>query len=243
MVTLIQNILTKNLEAICRVILAKTSQKMIMNLLMMVLINLPIIKFTCQHHISGYVCRVWHLFFFFFLLLIEIISVAKLWITVHFFVLKHEKQTLRYIHTKFVGAPVFVPQHWKLLGPERLVLLELLCMNRVNHVKYKPYDHTDFIWSVENLAKQHSGFSFLVTCELSDNQGHSNQLQTSHNQKVYFLAVTHATCASFSQMTCSNFFSRAKVLAESNQSSSSYAKEPRCCGGKMVEGVGWLLSK
>ena len=48
----------KNLETICQVILAKTSQKMIVNLLMMVLIDLPIIKFTCQHHISGYVCLV-----------------------------------------------------------------------------------------------------------------------------------------------------------------------------------------
>ena len=42
MVSPIQNILTKNLETICRVILAKTSQKMIVNLLMMVLIYLPI---------------------------------------------------------------------------------------------------------------------------------------------------------------------------------------------------------
>ena len=39
----------------------------------------------------------------FFLLLIEIISIAKLLIIVHFFVLKHEKQTLSYIHTKFEG--------------------------------------------------------------------------------------------------------------------------------------------
>ena len=39
----------------------------------------------------------------FFLLLIEIISIAKLWIIVHFFVLKHEKQTLSFIHTKFEG--------------------------------------------------------------------------------------------------------------------------------------------
>ena len=68
---------------------------MIVNLLMMVLIDLLIIKFTCQHHISGYVC-------FFFLLLIEI-TIAKLLIIVHFFVLKHEKQTLSYIHTKFEG--------------------------------------------------------------------------------------------------------------------------------------------
>ena len=41
---------------------------------------------------------------FFSLLLIEIISIAKLLIIVHFFlVLKHEKQTLSYIHTKFEG--------------------------------------------------------------------------------------------------------------------------------------------
>ena len=58
MVSLIQYILMKNLEGICRVILAKTSQKMIVNLLMMVLIDLPIIKFTCQHHVSGSVCLV-----------------------------------------------------------------------------------------------------------------------------------------------------------------------------------------
>ena len=98
MVSPIQNILTKNLKTICQVILAKTSQKMIVNLFMMVLIDLPIIKFTCQHHVSGYVRHVLHLFF---LLLIEIISIAKLLIIVHFFVLKHEKQRLRYIHTKF----------------------------------------------------------------------------------------------------------------------------------------------
>ena len=75
----------------------KNSQKMIVNLLMMVLIDLLIIKFTCQHHVSGYVCHVWHLRFS-FLLLIEIISIAHF-----FFVLKHEKQTLSYIHTKLEG--------------------------------------------------------------------------------------------------------------------------------------------
>ena len=61
----------------------------------------------------------------FFLLLIEIISIATLLIFVHFCVLKHEKQTLSYIRTKFdgdknniffspiyfVGAPVFLPHH------------------------------------------------------------------------------------------------------------------------------------
>ena len=97
MVSPIQNILTKNLETICWAILVKTSQKMIMNLLMMVLIYLPI----CQHHVSGYVCHVWHLRFFF--LLIEIISIAKLLIILHFLVWKYEKQTLSYIHTKFEG--------------------------------------------------------------------------------------------------------------------------------------------
>ena len=73
---------------------------MIVNLLMKVLIYLPIIKFTCQHHVSGCVCHVWHLGI---LLLIKIISIAKLLIILHFFVLKHEKQTLSYIHTKFEG--------------------------------------------------------------------------------------------------------------------------------------------
>ena len=143
MVSPIQNILTKNLEIICRVILTKTSQKMIVNLLMMVLIYLPI----CQHHVSGYVLScMTSAVFFFFLLLIEIISIAKLLIIVHFLVWKYEKQTLSYIHTKFegdwntwfffliyfVGAPVFLPQHWKLLGPERLMPLKSLGMNCVN---------------------------------------------------------------------------------------------------------------
>ena len=63
--------------------------------------------------------------FFFLFILIEIISVAKLLIIVHFFVLKHEKQTISCIHTKFegdkntsflfsnyfVGTTVFLPQH------------------------------------------------------------------------------------------------------------------------------------
>ena len=57
MVCPIQNILTKNLETICQVILAKTSQKMFLGLLMMALIDLPAIKFTCQHHVSGYFCH------------------------------------------------------------------------------------------------------------------------------------------------------------------------------------------
>ena len=72
-----------------------------MNLLMMVLIDLPVIQFTSQYHVSGYVCRVWHLGFF--LLKIEMISIAKLLIIVHFFVWKHKKETLSYIHTKFEG--------------------------------------------------------------------------------------------------------------------------------------------
>ena len=33
----------------------------------------------------------------------------------------------------FVGAPVFLPQQWKLLGPERLMPLKLLGMNRVKY--------------------------------------------------------------------------------------------------------------
>ena len=98
MVSPIQNILTKNLETICQVILAKTSQKKTVNLLMMVLIDLPIIKFTCQRQ---WLCSSCMTSFFFFLLLIEIIYIAKFWIIVCFFVLKHEKQTLSYIHTKF----------------------------------------------------------------------------------------------------------------------------------------------
>ena len=83
----------------------KTSEKIIVNLLLMVLINLLIIKFTCQHHVSDYVCLVdICLFFIFFYQLIEISFIAKLLIMVHFFVLKYEKQTLSYIHTKFEGV-------------------------------------------------------------------------------------------------------------------------------------------
>ena len=55
MVRPIQNVSAKNLETICPVILAKTSQKMIVNLLMMGLIDLLIIKFTCQQHVGRYV--------------------------------------------------------------------------------------------------------------------------------------------------------------------------------------------
>ena len=106
----IQNILTKNLETICQIILAKTSQKMIVNLPMMVLIDLPIIKFTCQHHVSGYVHHVWHVCLF-FLLLTKIISIAKLWIIVHFLVLKHEKHLATFIQNlKMIETTVFFLQ-------------------------------------------------------------------------------------------------------------------------------------
>ena len=48
-----------------------------------------------------------------------------------------------------MGAPVFLPQHWKLFGPERLMPLKLLGMNRVNQAK----KCTDFqrgfhLWSI-----------------------------------------------------------------------------------------------
>ena len=99
MVSPIQNSLTKNVETICRIILTKTSQTMIVNLLMMVwsiyqssssLVNVTSVAMFVVYDI-------WD----FFLVLIEIISIAKLLIIVHFFVLQHEKQTLSYIHTKF----------------------------------------------------------------------------------------------------------------------------------------------
>ena len=64
-----------------------------------------------------------------FLLLIEIISIAKLLSILHFFILKHEKQTLSYIHTKFEGNKnnsfflVFLPAQkiiraWQVDAPE-----------------------------------------------------------------------------------------------------------------------------
>ena len=91
---------------------------MIVNLPMVVLIDSPIIKFTCQHHVSAMLI-VYGICFcflgFFFLLLIEIISFAKLWIIVHFFVFKHEKQTLSYItiftqNLKVIETTVFFLQ-------------------------------------------------------------------------------------------------------------------------------------
>ena len=39
--------------------------------------------------------------------MIEVIFIAKLLIIIHFFVLKHEKQTLSYSHTKFEGDKNF----------------------------------------------------------------------------------------------------------------------------------------
>ena len=60
------------------------------------------------------------------ILLVEIISVAKLLVSVHFFVLKREKHTLSYIQKKFegdknnrffffsnlfCGSTCFLPQH------------------------------------------------------------------------------------------------------------------------------------
>ena len=82
--------------------------------------------------------------FLFFLLLIEILSIAKLLIIVHFFVLKHEKETLSYIHTKFeggknniffsslfCGSTRFSTSTLKLLRPERLMSLKLFGRNRV----------------------------------------------------------------------------------------------------------------
>ena len=80
----------------------------------MVLIDL-LIKFT---PVAMFV-----LYGFFFLLLIEIITIVKLLIIVHFFVFKHEKQILSYSHTKRGGRSVFLPQHRKLLAPERFMPL------------------------------------------------------------------------------------------------------------------------
>ena len=146
-VSLIQNILTKNLEIICQVILVKTGQKMIVNLLMMVLIDLLSTKMECDYlngwiknghirknltnngepqryrwgtqkkkkkrsiywsssspvNIMSVAIFVLYDIWGFFFLVIEIISIAKLFIIVHFFILKHDKQTLSYIHTQFEG--------------------------------------------------------------------------------------------------------------------------------------------
>ena len=148
-VSLIQNIWTKNWETICCVILTKTSQRMIVNLLMMVLIDYQSSSSSVNiTSVAMFVLYdIWVVF-----LLIEIISPAKLQIIVHFFVLKHEEhsatltQNLKtiYIYNKnkfffspiyFVGAPGFLPQLWKLLRPKRLMPLQLPGMKRVkNHI-------------------------------------------------------------------------------------------------------------
>ena len=64
-------------------------------------------RFT-DHQVHLSTLRQWLCLFcmtsgFHFLLLIETISNAKFLFIVHFFVLKHEKQILSYIHTKFEG--------------------------------------------------------------------------------------------------------------------------------------------
>ena len=68
-----------------------------------VLIDLSMIKFTCQHHVSGYVCCVWHLGWFLFTFWLKQFLLQNFWSSYTFFILKHEKQTLCYIHTKFEG--------------------------------------------------------------------------------------------------------------------------------------------
>ena len=138
MVSLIQNILTKCLETICRVILVKTSQKAIVNLLMMVLIDLSIIKFTCQQYVSGYVCCVWHLRCYFFWSPFDWNNIyCKTFDHCTLFLSESMRnkleatfiQNLKVIKAPFfspiyfVGAPIFLPQHWKLLGSERLMPL------------------------------------------------------------------------------------------------------------------------
>ena len=95
---------------------------MIVNLLMMVLIDLPI-KFTCQRHISGCLLCMTSAVFFFPIDLNNFY--CKTFDQCTLFVLKREKRTLSYFHTKFegdkkqqffsaiyfVGALVFLPQH------------------------------------------------------------------------------------------------------------------------------------
>ena len=202
MVSLIQNILTKNLETLCQVVLTKTCQKMIVNLLMMVFINLPI-KFTCQHHVSGYVCHVWRLDFF-FLLLIEILSIAKLLIIVHFFVLKHEKQTLCYIHTKSEGDKnilfcflflqftlwehLFFCPTLKLHGPERLMPLKLLGMNRVKVAYAGLVEHRlcpTLAGSMSATSFLHYHLFLLVNISTTHTQKNPKKSEYMHGQKIY----------------------------------------------------------
>ena len=61
----------------------------------------------------------------------------------------------------FVGAPVFLPQHWKLLGPERLMPLKLSGMNRVNILTPQPpYKTVTYHW--EGIKPEASRFTLLT---------------------------------------------------------------------------------
>ena len=138
---------------------------------------------------------------FFFVLLIEIISIAKLWIIEHFFVLKHEKQTLSYIHKKFegdrnnslfspiyfVGAPVFLPQHWRLLGPERFMPLKLLGMHRVNKQKY----YTP-VYTMSHFSNMQSVFSSGKICLDKFGCCHT-EIKTPMSKHAVSLSQTHKT--------------------------------------------------
>ena len=104
MVSPIQNILTKDLEIICQVILVNQSEddhESTDDGLDLFTDHQVHLSTSCQWLCSS--CMTSGLFFS--LLLIEIMSIhiAKLLIIVHFFVLKHEKQTLSYVNTKFEG--------------------------------------------------------------------------------------------------------------------------------------------
>ena len=99
MVSLIQNILTKNLQTICQVILRENQSDDCEST------DDGFNQFT-NHQVHLSTSRQWLYLtcmnLFFFLLLIEIISIAKLLITVHFFVLKHEKQTVTFTQNLMV---------------------------------------------------------------------------------------------------------------------------------------------
>ena len=100
-----------------------------------------------------------------FLLLIEIISIAKLLITVHFFVWKHEKQTLSYIHTKFEGdrntsffSPFFLWEHL------------FFCPNTENYLSLRGWCPWNYlVWIGLTTTNVHS----LRVCDVADSRQHS----------------------------------------------------------------------
>ena len=157
MVSPIQNILSKNLETICGVILAKpisrwswihwwwfdrfTDHKVHLSTSLQWLCS-SCMTFVCLVFFSptdwnNFYCKTLNHCTLFFL---------KTWATFthNLKMIETAVFLLFFSPIYFVGAPVFLPQHWKLLGPERLMPLKLLGMNR-NPCNFNPSNINPFI--------------------------------------------------------------------------------------------------